>query len=262
MKRKIVFPALFCLALLLMLGLSTVSTQAQPEINIWGVSEGDTETYVETSEYKGTGSGKEVITYDIKIVKIDDFDLDNITDLVFTFEVEDGAGATLFLGTFLFPGDTVYDEDDLIDADILVPVAWVEATPSQLADGGLNWTAAIEAINTATTGPLVDYNATVDDDKLTIETATDRPHLYINGTDPTYASDYDVEETIKYNMKTGLLEEYTSVTTYNESYGLIIEEKITKGGPGIMDTLADNAIAIAAVGVAVLVLLIVLIKKE
>ncbi|MFB0544553.1 MAG: hypothetical protein ACETVN_02455, partial [Asgard group archaeon] len=106
MKRKIVLPVLFCLALLLMLGLSTVSTQAQPEINIWGVSKGDTETYIDTTEYKGTGSGKEVMTYDIKIVKVDDFDLDNITDLVFTFEVEDGAGATLILSTSLYHGST------------------------------------------------------------------------------------------------------------------------------------------------------------
>ena len=267
MRKKKFFVPLLIGFMMIFLVSSGVPVQAQTT-NVWGLEEGDTYTYTYTYKYSGTGSGEGKSVYNYEIQRVEDWNNNNITDMAFTVEEIEEGGAT-WISRGMVMGSNNFDEVNLVEdidsftgiPDVFLPVDWVEATPSQLVDGGLNWTAAIEAINTAVVSPLVDYNATVDDDKVTVETATDRPHLYINGTEAAVGADYDVEQKTVWDKEKGILEEYSWTKTYNESLGLVIEKTVEKGGPGIMDTISDNAIAIAGLALAVLALLLIILKR-
>ncbi|MFX0163625.1 MAG: hypothetical protein ACFE68_09935 [Candidatus Hodarchaeota archaeon] len=254
---------------------SVVNTQGETN-NIWGVETGDELTYTVKDELQGTASAEDEYIYNFDILRVEDWlyngspGEDNITDLTWILKIKSDNVLYVEMKVWV-SGIYPFDEDSLTlevrtGLSILmffVPIDYVPTDPpTQIVDGGLNWTAAEEAINTAQESDyFTDFNMTTDGDNVKIVTTDDRDHLHVNGTDFFYYADYDQDMEFEWDKSTGLLQKAIITKTYNESLGLVEKTTITKGEKGILDSLSDNAIPIAALGLAFLALLIVIIKK-
>ncbi|MEX2739149.1 MAG: hypothetical protein Q6356_008790 [Candidatus Wukongarchaeota archaeon] len=257
-NKRLVIPFLLSLVLVTILVTSTVQAQENTE-QIWGVLEEEEYTYTYKKAFKETGSGEQQITYKIKIINLEDWDNDNITDCEYTSETDSGGDKTLSLETI--HGNTTFTVNDLMvfngNMKFFVPIAWVNITESQNQSGGLDWDEAINTINNAPkTELLADFNATIEDNLVTIKTAEDRDHQKVNGTDTITGEAFDEQWTIEWDKSTGLLEEAERIRTYNET-GLVIEETVSEGGVGTSPTL----IAGIALIFSILAIIAVIIKR-
>jgi len=257
-NKKLLMSFLFSLVLASILVTSAVQAQENAD-QLWGVEEEDEYIYTYEKAFKEVASGAEHVSYKISIINLEDWDDDNLTDCEYALEIDTGGVKTLSLETI--HGNTTFTYIDLMvftgSMKFFVPIAWVNATAPQTQSGGLDWDEAINTINNASeTSLLADFNATMDNDVVTIQTAEDREHLKVNGTDDITGQTFDQQWTIEWDKSTGLLEEAEKITTYNET-GLVVEETVSKGGVGISSTMVIASLAL----ILSLVAIIIVIRK-
>lgn len=257
-NKKLLMPFLLSLVLATILVTSAVQAQENAD-QLWGVVEEDEYTYTYKKAFKEVASGEEHITYKINIINLVDWDDDNLTDCEYALETDTGGAKTISLVTI--HGNTTFTVNDLMvftgSMRFFVPIAWVNATAPQTQSGGLDWDEEINKINNASeTSLLVDFNATIDNDVVTIKTAEDREHQKVNGTNNITGETFDQQWTIEWDKSTGLLEEAEKITTYNET-GLVVEETVSKGGVGI-----SSAMVIASLALILSLVAIVLVIRK
>ncbi len=249
MKRKnflMVFSAAFFIALL---AVATAPAAASPTNN-WGVDEGTTLTY---KAEETVNDHSTVYEFEITVVTIADTDADNLDDLFWTGKMkldgadwgvdDDGISGSDFYtyGAILWPYSTFSLEPILpIDDDGPVPGAQ-----------GLDWTAAKTAIEALAPGTYDSVDVTEDGDMFKVE-------IEDHGSDSW--GDWDRAKTVEWDSAKGTLESFTDEYAYEDA-GITETIEVTKGSIGGGLPVSTNVIAIAALGLAVLALLMILIKK-
>ena len=246
MKRKnflIVFSAVFFIALL---AVATAPTAASPTNN-WGVEEGDTLTYKEEDTF---GDHSTVYEYEVTVVKIADLDAptDDLDDLFYT-EKTKLEGSEWGIGDGRLSGASLYDAGDIIAPDYPYILPIEDAGPGVQ---GLDWADAKSDIEAWETMLIYDRaDVTEDGDMFKVE-------LEDHGTYSDWG-DWVETLTVEWDKSKGTLESFLLETVYDD-VGLTEKYEITKGSidGGLVSPMI---LAGAALGLAVLALLIVLIKK-
>jgi len=248
MKRKnflMVFSAAFFIALL---AVAIAPTNASPTNN-WGVSEGDTLTY-KAEETSGDHSA--VYEFELTVVTIDDWDADDLDDLFYTgkFKLD---GADYGVLSDRLPGDDLYDYTDILwpyatfSLDPIVPIDDDGTVPGAQ---GLDWADAKTALEALAPATYDSVDVTEDGDMFKIE-------LEDHGSGTW--GDWDRTKTVEWDSAKGTLESFMDEYVYSD-IDLTETVEVTKGsidgGP-----VSPLILAGAALGLAVLALLIVLVKK-
>ncbi|MEX2719809.1 MAG: hypothetical protein Q6362_000110 [Candidatus Wukongarchaeota archaeon] len=251
MRRKnflLAFSAAFFIALL---AVATAPTTAAPTNN-WGV-EADT-----TLNYKiewADGDHSTTYGYEITVVNIEDLSspTDDLDDLFYTWQ-ENVDGISSNEGDGRLSGASLYDAGDIMAPNLpfILPIDDAGTVPGAQ---GLDWADAKTVIENLEDPPW-DYDKAVvteDGDMYKVE-------LEYHGDQAGYG-DYKATETIEWDTSKGTLESYSYEWVWEDA-GYTETTEISKGGVS-EGFLEGNApiIAIAALGIGVLALLMILIKK-
>lgn len=247
MRRKnflLVFSAAFFIALL---AVATAPTTAAPTNN-WGVEADTTLTYKMEETY---GDHSSVAEYEVTVVTVKDTTTggDDLDDLLFTWQVTyDGIEPEA--GDGRIPGTVAYDYWDIIGPDYPFILPIDDQGP---AVQGLDWADAKTDIENLEDPPYDYDKATVteDGDKFKVEIETHGEVLHWG--------DFEETATIEWDTSKGTLESYSYEIVYEDA-GITETEEISKGSidGGLVSPMI---LAGAALGLAVLALLIVLVKK-
>ncbi|TFG04778.1 MAG: hypothetical protein EU536_03800 [Promethearchaeota archaeon] len=186
------------------------------EVNIWGTSEGTVKVYWYRTIYSGSINNiADYGDYTYTIINIWDNDDNNCTELLYARE-------RLLLGNPSMDLITLNDDAGGWDyTDLLLVISGGDIRPlcpiiyDDVHNGGMNWTAEIEYINT-----LTNYTASVIGNTLSI-------HSWESGTSGEV---YYTEDTyIKWDMATGWLISYENSIDYGDPNNYQERILITRG---------------------------------